>query len=150
MTDPLGQSQVLPYLSGLSSRGYSITLLSCEKPDRFATNKKIIQEICDASGINWQPIPYTASPPILSTVKDIMALHKKAYALHANINFDIVHCRSYISAMVGQNMKKKFGTKFLFDMRGFWADERVDGGLWNRGNPLFNIIYKYFKKKEKE
>ena len=31
MTDPLGQSQVLPYLKGLSNRGHRITILSCEK-----------------------------------------------------------------------------------------------------------------------
>ena len=31
MTDNLGQSQVIPYLQGLSEKGYSIHLLSCEK-----------------------------------------------------------------------------------------------------------------------
>jgi len=35
-------------------------------------------------------------------------------------------------------------------MRGFWADERVDGGLWNLSNPIFNYIYKFFKRKEIE
>jgi glycosyltransferase involved in cell wall biosynthesis len=35
-------------------------------------------------------------------------------------------------------------------MRGFWADERVEGGIWNIKNPLFKWIYTYFKKKEKE
>jgi glycosyltransferase involved in cell wall biosynthesis len=33
-------------------------------------------------------------------------------------------------------------------MRGFWADERIDGGLWDLNNPIFKIVYKYFKKKE--
>lgn len=150
MTDPLGQSQVLPYLSGLSKRGYKTVLISCEKPERYEQYRDVIQHICYEAGIDWQPIGYTAKPPIVSTIKDIRMLHKRAYDLHAKYRFDIVHCRSYISAMVGQNMKKKFGTKFLFDMRGFWADERVDGGLWNRSNPLYNTIYKYFKKKEKQ
>ena len=44
-------------------------------------------------------------------------------------------------------MKRKHGVKFLFDMRGFWADERVEGGLWNLSNPVFNWAYKYFKKR---
>jgi glycosyltransferase involved in cell wall biosynthesis len=35
-------------------------------------------------------------------------------------------------------------------MRGFWADERVEGGLWNMKNPIYFIIYHYFKKKEKQ
>jgi glycosyltransferase involved in cell wall biosynthesis len=47
-------------------------------------------------------------------------------------------------------MKKKFGTKFVFDMRGFYADERIDGGLWNIKNIIYKQIYLYFKKKEKQ
>jgi hypothetical protein len=58
-----------------------------------------------------------------------------------------VHCRSYIAADVGLYLKRKFGVKFLFDMRGFWADEKRDGS-WNINNPIFNLVYKYYKKKE--
>jgi glycosyltransferase involved in cell wall biosynthesis len=47
-------------------------------------------------------------------------------------------------------MKKKWEVKFVFDMRGFWPDERVDGGIWNLKNPLFKLVYYYFKKKEKQ
>jgi glycosyltransferase involved in cell wall biosynthesis len=35
-------------------------------------------------------------------------------------------------------------------MRGFWADERVDGKIWNLKNPVFKMIFNYFKRKEKE
>ncbi len=35
MTDPLGQSQVLPYIEGLSKYGYQYTLISCEKKRIF-------------------------------------------------------------------------------------------------------------------
>ncbi len=35
-------------------------------------------------------------------------------------------------------------------MRGFWADERVEGGLWNLRNPVFKRVYTYFKRKEQE
>src|SRR4051794_20204501 len=35
LTDPLGRSQVLPYLTGLAERGHRITVLSCEKPERM-------------------------------------------------------------------------------------------------------------------
>ncbi len=45
MTDPLGQSQVLPYICGLAKHGYTFTLISCEKPQRFAANKHIIISI---------------------------------------------------------------------------------------------------------
>ncbi|MBP7497350.1 MAG: glycosyltransferase, partial [Bacteroidales bacterium] len=47
-------------------------------------------------------------------------------------------------------MKVKYGYGFVFDMRGFYADERVDGALWNLKNPLYKWIFQYFKNKEKQ
>jgi glycosyltransferase involved in cell wall biosynthesis len=52
--------------------------------------------------------------------------------------------------MIGVYLKRRFGVKFLFDMRGFWADERVDGCLWDRRNPIFNKIYLFFKRQERQ
>lgn len=149
MTDPLGQSQVLPYLAGLSALGYKITLLSCEKTERWH-HKEIIQAICTKHHINWQPVMYTRKPPVFSTIKDVRKMKKVAADLHSKISFDIIHCRSYVSALVGLWMKKKFSVPFIFDMRGFWANERVDGGLWNLNNPLYKRIYLYFKIREKQ
>jgi glycosyltransferase involved in cell wall biosynthesis len=46
-------------------------------------------------------------------------------------------------------MKRTHNMKFIFDMRGFWADERVEGELWNLRNPFYRLIYSFFKKKER-
>ncbi len=35
-------------------------------------------------------------------------------------------------------------------MRGFWADERIDGNIWSLQNPIHKRLYSFFKKKEKE
>ncbi|MBA2746706.1 MAG: glycosyltransferase [Flavisolibacter sp.] len=51
---------------------------------------------------------------------------------------------------IGLYLKKRYGVKLLFDMRGFWVDERVDGGLWNMKNPFYQIAFKTYKKKEAE
>lgn len=149
MTDALGQSQVLPYLIGLSKH-YNITLISFEKQDNFEKNKNTIQKIVDHNNISWIPLSYTKQPPVLSTIYDIYQLKKIVYQLIKEKNIQIIHCRSYITALIGWSAKQKFGTKFLFDMRGFWADERVDGKLWNLKNPLYKKVYQYFKKKEIE
>lgn len=150
MTDPLGQSQVIPYLQGLSKAGYVITLMSFEKKERSASQREEIARLLKSSNITWEPLSYTKKPPIFSTVYDLWKMKAKAVALHQQNPFSIVHCRSYISAFAGLMMKRKFSTKFLFDMRGFYADERVDGNIWNRNNPLYNLIYNFFKRKEKE
>ncbi|MBI1838610.1 MAG: glycosyltransferase [Flavobacteriia bacterium] len=148
MTDPLGQSQVLPYLIGLSKHGFKFHIISFEKRSRFELHKEHIQQICDANGIVWHPLKYSEGNPVFSTVWDIYKMKKQALKLHKEFNFELTHCRSYISALIGLSMKRKHNVKFVFDMRGFWADERVDGGLWDLDNPIFKKIYNYFKKKE--
>jgi glycosyltransferase involved in cell wall biosynthesis len=148
MTDPLGQSQVLPYLVGLSKEGYQFTILSFEKKDRYDRNRKTIEDITKIAGIDWVPLSFTTRPPVLSKFYDAMRMRRKAYALHRKKHFDMVHCRSYIAADIGLSMKKKFGTKFFFDMRGFWADEKRDGGAWKDNHPVFSRVYKYYKRKE--
>lgn len=149
MTDPLGQSQVLPYLIGLSQQGYSFTLISYEKPERYKKDKPHIQKICDQYGIEWIPLHYTKKPPVLSTVYDLQRMKRHALKLHRQQRFQIVHCRSYLSAIIGLALQRK-GVKMLFDMRGFWADERIEGGIWNPKNPVFKGIYNFFKRKEKQ
>jgi glycosyltransferase involved in cell wall biosynthesis len=149
MTDPLGQSQVLPYLIGLSQKGYQVTLLSTEKKENFAKRYALIAKITKEHNIDWQYVFYTKKPPVVSTLRDVQKLYQRAKQLHQQKSFAITHCRSYIAALIGKRLKRKFGLKFIFDMRGFWADERVDGGLWNLKNPVFNQVYQFFKRQER-
>ncbi len=150
MTDPLGQSQVIPYLVGLTKYGYKFTILSCDKPIRYADKKAVILKLLEAYPIKWISIPYHKNPPVISSYYDFLMLKKKSRQLHAKEKFDMVHTRPGIPTLVALLMKKKLGLKYLNDIRGFWADERVDGGMWNLKNPLFKAIYKWFKKKEYE
>lgn len=150
MTDPLGQSQVIPYLSGLSRKGYRFHLISFEKQGVYQENKSRISKLLADSGISWYPLIYTKKPPVLSTLYDLRRMITLGSELIRKNQIKLVHCRSYISALAGLQFKKKFGTRLIFDMRGFYADERVDGGLWNLSNPVFKLIYRYFKLKERE
>jgi glycosyltransferase involved in cell wall biosynthesis len=149
LTDPLGESQIFPYLSGLARRGHRITVISFEKQERFEKGKEKIQSSCRDAGIEWLPISYHKSPPVISTVYDVITMRRRISHLMTRKKFDIVHCRSYITALAGLWMKRKYETKFIFDMRGFWADERVEGGLWKIANPLYGTVYNFFKKKER-
>ena len=150
MTDPLGQSQIIPYLQGLSKKGFQFFLLSCEKEQAFAQNETTVKNMLAGYNIEWMPIAYTKKPPVVSTLKDIINLRKKAKQIHQQHGIDMVHTRPGIPALVGLWMKKTMGVKFLHDIREFYADSRVEGGIWNINNPLFKIIYNYFKRKEQE
>lgn len=150
LTDPLGQSQILPYLKGLACKGFDITLISFEKPHLYKTEGDSIRDDVSNSGIVWYPLRYHKYPPVLSTVFDLFILWRLVRFLQRKTPYAVVHCRSYLTSIVGLAMKKKMHVRFLFDMRGFWADERVDGRIWNLNNPLYRYIYRFFKKKERE
>ncbi|MCE3278823.1 MAG: glycosyltransferase family 4 protein [Bacteroidetes bacterium] len=150
MTDPLGQSQVMPYLCGLALKGYEITILSCEKKERFKKHNEYIAKALNTASVNWIPVPYSTLPSFLSKQLNLFRLQKKAYEFCKKNNPFIVHCRSYMAALIGLKIKNKFGSKFIFDMRGFWADERIDGRIWDLNNFIQKRLYSFFKKKELE
>lgn len=150
LTDTLGQSQILPYVVGLTKKGYKFTILSAEKKDKYAIHKSIINKICKENNINWQPVFYTKNPPILSSILDIWKMSKLAYKLHHENSFHIVHSRSYMGSLVALKLKRRFGIRFIFDMRGFYPDERVDGGTWDLKKWHYNKVYQFFKNKEKQ
>ena len=149
LTDPLGQSQILPYIEGLSKEGYTFTVVSFEKPNRFEKLERKIAARCEKSNIDWHPLSYTKNPPVLSTLYDIDKLKRKVDELHKQKSFKLIHCRSYIPCLVALRMKRKYQIPFIFDMRGFWADERVDGKIWNLQSPIYRSIYRFFKSRER-
>ncbi|MBU0764311.1 MAG: glycosyltransferase [Bacteroidetes bacterium] len=148
LTDPLGQSQVVPYLLGLAQKKYRFAILSTEKKSAFKKNEsKVIRQLSQGH-IHWDHIKYTKRPAVLSTVIDVFRLRRKAVLLYKKYSFSIVHCRSYIAAFAGLYLKRKYGIRFIFDLRGFYPDERVDGAIWNKNRFPYNLVYKFLKKKE--
>ena len=150
MTDPLGQSQVLPYIREITKSNYEYTLISFEKSDRYIKFNDAISKICLESNINWQPIRYADKIPIVSTIWNVFRLQRKVFKLHNKKPFDLFHSRSHIPSLIAQKLQKTQNVPYVFDMRGFWADERVDGGVWNLSNPIFKKIFTFFKTKEIE
>lgn len=149
MTDPLGQSQVLSYMSGMSP-DYEVTIVSCEKQERYQKQSADIKQICEQAGINWQPFFFSTSPPGFATIYNIWKMYRKARQVCSNEDVQIVHCRSYITSLIGMKMKKKFNSKFIFDMRGFWIDEKIEAGYWKTSNFFYRAAIKYLRKKEKQ
>jgi glycosyltransferase involved in cell wall biosynthesis len=50
-----------------------------------------------------------------------------------------VHARGYVPALIALRTKHASHAKFLFDMRGFWVDEKVEAGHWRSGGLLYRI-----------
>lgn len=150
MTDPLGQSQVLPYLTGLADKGYNIEIISCEKRHHFEATQQSINNLLAPYNIQWHYCFYKNAWPILSQSKNYFQLKKLAKArLKYHQGHVVLHCRSYLPAIIGLKLRQRYGTSFIFDMRGFWADERIDGRIWSKKNPLTRYLYNKFKRREK-
>ncbi len=147
LTDPLGRSQILPYLIELSKKGFKIHIISFEKKKSLHTPDQI-KGITEANGISWKFFHYSNRPPIISTIFNLLKLYFNLKKTLDKNDVNLIHCRSYLSTLVASRLKSKYNFKLLFDMRGFWPDERVDGNLWSMNSMIFRKIYSYFKRRE--
>ena len=147
MLEPLGKSQVLAYLKHLVA-DRPIHLISFEKAGDWANvaeRERIARDISGA-GIVWHPLHYHKVPSVLATAFDIMQCIIVGVWLCVRYKIKIIHARSYIPSVIALTLKKLFNVKYIFDMRGFWADERIDGGLWPKGGRIYRVA-KWFEKR---
>lgn len=153
LTDFIGQSQVLPYLVGCSRAGHDIEVISFEKPDRLANLGDRVRAECAAVGIDWRPQRFRSFPPYLSKAIDQRTMARAARravaaATAAGRPFELVHCRSYPAAVTGLELKRRFGLRLMFDMRGFWPDQRREGGRWSDDRLIGRTLYHRWKAHE--
>lgn len=150
LTDPLGQSQILPYIYRLCDQGFRFAVISFEKRDRFEKHGKQIQEKLAQYSISWHYGFFRSAVPVFSKMADLNEMHRLSRKVFHEFKPSLVHCRSYVASLAGLALTKKYNVPFVFDMRGLWADERFDAGIWSRKNPLRRLQYSHFIRKEKE
>lgn len=147
LMEPLGQSQVLQYLKKLSHK-HDISLVTFEKAEdwrQVPRRVQLHQEVLEA-GIHWVPLRYHSRPSALATIYDIMVGLLVSLFIVFTLKIKIIHSRSYVASTVALAVKKILGTRFVFDMRGFWADERVDGNIWPKDSKMYRVA-KWFERK---
>ena len=75
MLDPLGQSQVIPYLRELARAGVRFTLLSFERSAAFGTEGRDrcadLKRQLAAAGIEWHWLRYHQRPSLPATMYDV-------------------------------------------------------------------------------
>ena len=143
MLEPLGQTQVLPYLRALAKRGVRFTLLSFERARAFTAEgpaqcEQLRSEL-QAQGIEWHWLRYHQRPSVPATVYDVLAGIRKAGSLVQRNKIEMVHARSHIPATIALALKKRFGTKMIFDLRGLMAEEYVDAEHWRKDSLPYRI-----------
>jgi len=143
MLEPLGQTQVLPYLRELSKRGVNFTLLSFERAQAFTVaGRRQCEELkrdLHAEKIDWHWLRYHQRPSLPATMYDVWAGIRYAGKLVRLKKIELVHARSHVPATIALALKRKFGIKMIFDVRGLMAEEYVDARHWPEGGLRYRI-----------
>lgn len=148
LCEPLGQSQVLRYILQLAkSNQFQFSIISFEKPADLqnAGLMNAVKEKVNAHGVQWYPFAYHKSPSLIATSYDVLIGCKEARRISKERPFQVIHARSYVAAFMAWLTAGKTRSKWIFDMRGFWADEKVDAKVWKRG-PLYRLVKSLEKK----
>lgn len=138
--EPLGESQVVAYVERLSQRN-EIVLLSFEKREDSddAERMRSLRARLAGRAITWIPLRYHKWPSVLASAYDVVHGIGVSVQLVRSRGLRLVHARGYVAALIAVALQRLLGTKFLFDMRGIWADEKVDAGHWSRGSAVYRI-----------
>ena len=151
LTDPLGQSQILPYLLGLRKRlgeRFEPAIISFEKPERYTQWGDALETGLASEGIKWYPQRFHRWPPLLAKVYDHWLFKQTAWNKAKVHSYDVYHARSYVAGWIAHQISERTGQPWIFDMRGFWVDERRENGLWPLSNPLYKRLYRLWKARE--
>jgi glycosyltransferase involved in cell wall biosynthesis len=150
LLDPLGSSQILPYIKGISKHQDSVIVLSFEKPERMLRGQQSMLSDIMHYGIHWMPLRFTKGFGLAGKLWDLSRMYFWSFYLAYKYSIRIVHARSHSPAQVGLFLKRVLKKKLIFDFRGLWVDERIDKGGWDLSNFFDRLQYKYFKRVEKK
>src|SRR6266511_3243624 len=122
MLEPLGQSQVIPYLRELSKLGIRFTLLSFERDAAFTPAGALLREELRgqlaSEGIEWHYLRYHRKPSLPATIYDVVNGVRYSRKLVLQNRIEMVHARSHIAATIAMALKKRSPLKMIFDVRG--------------------------------
>jgi len=150
LLDPLGSSQILPYVKSISKHQNEVIVVSFEKPERLLQDKGALLSDLQSYSIKWKPLRFTKRLGVFGKSWDLIRMYIKALMMACKYTIEVVHTRSHIATQVGVFIKHISRAKLIFDFRGLWVDERVDKGGWNLNYFFHRLQYSYFKRVERK
>ena len=144
INEPLVQSQVLNYLRGISAAGFKFILLTFEKTPLSSDRCNTIRQELSLLNIDWHYLPYHNRPKVFGTLIDIRNGAALGAKLAKDNNVVMVHARSMLSAIMASKIKKRCDIPYLYDIRGFWVDEK-----FYKGSLRGIFLYRYAKNIER-
>lgn len=137
----MGQSQILPYLQELRRDGHTIRLLSFERrSSQEDRNAPAFRAALSQGTIGWTWLWYHKSPPVLSTLWDVVTGFATTLWLVLRHRVQVLHARSHVAAAMAWPVARLLRRRFIFDLRGQMAYEYADGGTWAEGGLLHRLV----------
>jgi glycosyltransferase involved in cell wall biosynthesis len=133
LAEPLGRSQILPYLAGLASSGHRFLVMSFEKKRGPSDMSPSEVRTLLPPGVDWIPLPYHKTPTVAATFWDIMLGIARGLR-EPGIN--MIHARSTVPAAMAWVIATVRRLPWIFDVRGYMAKEYVDAGHWPANSML--------------
>lgn len=135
LNEQLGLSQVLPYVRGLVRLGHEFEILSFEKPGSPLAFRRQLEP-----GIRWTALRYHKEPALPATAFDMLQGLGTLAIESLFHRAELIHVRSYVPAAFALPFVEAARVPLFFDMRGLWADERVDAGRAAAGGRQYRGI----------
>ena len=145
LLDPLTQSQVVAYLEGLARAGWHPILVTFEPTRLSMSTRAEWENRLHGIGIAWHWLPYHKRPSVPATVFDIGCGIVLGAWLIVRHRVRLVHARSHVPAVMAAALGRFFDLPFLFDVRGFLAEEYADAGHW----AVDGLLYRTTKRVER-
>ena len=136
LLDPLGQSQIVPYVSAISAAGHSVTIVSYEKVERTKEQIKLMEIKLQKIGVNWVYLEFKSGKfwAIKRLISGVFLINK----LCSHIQPDFMHLRGLIPAIIFQLSRSKVPS--LYDFRGFALGEWIDIGKITKSSLLYCVL----------
>ena len=140
--EPLVQTQVLPYLRGISRAGTKVWLLTFERatPEYWKTEPaETWRDRLREDGIEWLTLPYHRRPSLPAKIVDIVTGTLRVIRTVRREKIDIIHARAELATVIGLLARPFTGARVIFDIRGLLGDYFVEAGHWRAGGLLHRI-----------
>jgi glycosyltransferase involved in cell wall biosynthesis len=145
LLDPLTQSQVVAYLEGLAIVGYRPILVTFEPRQLSAEENDQWRRRLSGLGIIWRHLRYHKRPTVPATALDVTCGILLSLWLIVRFRVRLVHARSHVPGVMAAGLQLLTSVPFLFDIRGFLAEEYADAGVW----PADGRLYRTTKRVER-
>jgi len=144
MTEPLGHSQVLPYVEGLARAGFRMEIVAFEPQQATEDEIRAVEERLSGSGIGYYWSRRSSSHAFTVKMAEAARALTRLVTRGLSGRPRILHARSYLpSAVAHVAAAVSPGTRLLFDVRGLLGEEYVDAGHWSAESYRYKLLKRF-------